>query len=421
MRDDSRYQKNTTEYSDSDVLNFLLETANISLEDVAQDMKKSKVAKVLERHSNTISQHKDGRWRTYVKQSDGKRKLLVAPTEGKLQEMLVEHYERIDKKYQADYITVEQLYPAWKSLKSLHGASSTYMRRIDADWRNYYAGTKIVKTPLGKIKKMDMDIWVHELIQKVGGKKKQYYNISMIMRQILDYAVDADIIPQNLLQQVKINGRMVFTPEKKKSSETQVFTKQEVNALYETAWKDFREDNNTVHKLAPLAVMFQFQTGIRIGELCVVRYEDIIDAEIYVQRMYRYEEKQVIDYVKGHHDGRYVTLTPFAKELIETARRYQQKNGLPANGYIFSVSNEPLSYYAIRKLYYRYCDEIGTCTKSSHKSRKTYISALIDAGVNINEIRELVGHTDERTTYNSYCYDRKTKSERVEMITNALA
>ena len=413
--------ENTCGYSDSDILHFLVQNSTISLEDVAQDMKKSKVQKVLARHTNTISQHKDGRWRTYVKQADGKRKLLVAPTEEKLHEILVEHYDRLDKRYQADHITIEQLYPAWVNLKRLHGASSTYLRRIDADWRNYYAGTKIVQTPLGKLNKLDMDIWVHELIVRVGGRKKQYYNISMIMRQILDYAIDADIIPQNPLQQVKINGRMVFTPEKKKPSETQVFTKQEVDALYQTAWRDFHEDNNTIHKLAPLAVMFQFQTGIRIGELCVVRYEDIADTDIYVQRMYRYEEKEVIDYVKGHHDGRYVTLTPFAMELIETAREYQKNNGLPSNGYIFSVNNDPLSYYAIRKLYYRYCENIGTCVKSSHKSRKTYISALIDAGVNINEIRELVGHADERTTYNSYCYDRKTKSERIEMITKALS
>ena len=144
------------------------------------------------------------------------------------------------------------------------------------------------------------------------------------MRQMLDYAVEADIIPQNPLKQVKINARMVFLPEKKKASETQVFTKPEVEALYQTAWKDFNDDHNTVHKLAPLAVMFQFQTGIRIGELCVVRYEDIEDDEIYIQRMFRYEEKTIVDYTKGHNEGRYVTLTPFARKLIETAKQYQE-------------------------------------------------------------------------------------------------
>ena len=143
--------------------------------------------------------------------------------------------------------------------------------------------------------------------------------------------------------------------------------------------------------------------------------------EIFVNRMYRFETKEVVEYTKSHNAGRYVALTAEAKSLIETAKRYQQEHSMCDSGYIFSVNEEPLSYYAIRKLYERYCKEIGTVNKSSHKSRKTYISALIDGGVNINAIRELVGHADERTTYNSYCYDRKTKSERVTMIENALS
>lgn len=94
---------------------------------------------------------------------------------------------------------------------------------------------------------------------------------------------------------------------------------------------------------------------------------------------------------------------------------------MPDNGYIFSVNEEPLSYYSIRHLYTRYCKGIDTIDKSSHKARKTFISALIDGGVNINEIREMVGHADERTTFNSYCFDRNTKEERVKLIEKALA
>ncbi len=55
------------------------------------------------------------------------------------------------------------------------------------------------------------------------------------------------------------------------------------------------------------------------------------------------------------------------------------------------------------------------------KAIKTYISTLIDAGVNINTIREMVGHEDERATYNSYCFDRTDKSERMKIIEAALS
>ena len=58
--------------------------------------------------------------------------------------------------------------------------------------------------------------------------------------------------------------------------------------------------------------------------------------------------------------------------------------------------------------------------KSSHKVRKTYISALLDAHVNINTVRELVGHADERTTLKNYCFDRNTEEEKRKKVEQAL-
>jgi len=214
----------------------------------------------------------------------------------------------------------------------------------------------------------------------------------------------------------------MFPPTKKKSSETQVYTNDEVTEFYKLAWDEFyNPPNNLVHRLSPLATMFMFQSGVRISEICVLRYEDIFDSEICVQRMYRYQEKEVVSFTKGGNEERYVPLTQSAKQIIALAKAKQKELGVNDNGYIFSINDDPLSYYSIRHCFNRYCRKIGISEKSSHKSRKTFISALLDAGINVNSVREMVGHADEKTTYNSYCYDRKTKAERIKMIETALS
>ena len=48
------------------------------------------------------------------------------------------------------------------------------------------------------------------------------------------------------------------------------------------------------------------------------------------------------------------------------------------------------------------------------------ISSLIDQQVNINTVCEMVGHTDERTTLNNYCFDRSIASEKRDKIEMAL-
>ena len=413
----------TTEYNEKAILDFLINSGRIDdIDGVVADMNKKEIERTIKKyHSYPITQGNDKRWRTYIKREDGTRKQIAKSSREKVIETLYEHYKSKEEVITTDVVTLTMLYPKWLDYKRAHGISSTSIKRFNSNWKTYYEGSHIAITPISKLSKMDFDLWAHNLIGDLNNSKKEYYNVSSLARQIIDMAVDMELIQENVFRKVKIDNKMMFNPVKKKSSETQVFTKEEVKALCDCAWNDYEKGHNIVHKLAPLAIVFQFNTGVRIGELCALRYEDIEGAEILVQRMYRFEEKEVVEYTKGHNAGRYVILTKEALKVIETARKYQETNGLDSNGYIFSVNNEPLSYYAIRKLYARYCELIGTVNKSSHKSRKTYISALVASGANIDFVRSQVGHAEARTTYNSYVYDRNPKAEQIAVVERALS
>ena len=212
----------------------------------------------------------------------------------------------------------------------------------------------------------------------------------------------------------------MFRHERKKASETQIYTRSEEAQLKRMAWDDF-ENRIKVHQLSPLAVLFQFETGVRIGELVALRYEDVNGRYLHVQRMWRRNAKEIVEHTKGTYGDREVILTSEALRIIESARKRQEELGVSTDGYIFSITDEPVSYYAVSDLYRKYCNKMGIEVKSSHKSRKTVISSMIDANMNINTIREMAGHADERTTYNNYCFDRSTEDERIEQMERALA
>ena len=91
-----------------------------------------------------------------------------------------------------------------------------------------------------------------------------------------------------------------------------------------------------------------FQTGMRISEACVVRYEDIIGDEILVQRMYLDYNGEIADRTKGLFGDRIIPLTSKAKELIEESRTRQQEEGVSDCGYIFSMTEEPVPYGELR-------------------------------------------------------------------------
>ena len=114
-------------------------------------------------------------------------------------------------------------------------------------------------------------------------------------------------------------------------------------------------------------------------------------------------------------------MSPRAIEIVNTVVQRKTELGLPVKGYLFSERNEPMPYHALKYLFEHYCESLGILHKSSHKARKTFISNLIATGMNINTVRQYVGHEDERTTLRNYCFDRDSEEEKLKEFNDAMA
>lgn len=129
----------------------------------------------------------------------------------------------------------------------------------------------------------------------------------------------------------------------------------------------------------------------------------------------------VVDYTKSEAGDREVYLSKTARKIIADVIASNREHSYSDNGYLFLNERGRIRSknvdYRIRK----YCRHIGISEKALHKIRKTYISTLIDSGLNINEIRKLAGHEDERTTYNNYCFNRMTDTQTENLLEMALA
>lgn len=401
-------------------LQFRDDDGKINLDDVKELMVDIERKKIIDDHPYSISHGKDGRWRTWVKDDNAKegRKKLVKASKDKLEEALVEHYLKHDERLVKLRMTLRELYPRWKKFKALH-VSETIIPRMDSDWKKYYENSPIIDKPIRELKKLELDEWIHSLIRQYDMTKTTYYNVSMIIRQMLDYAVDLEIVDVNEFRRVYVDGRRMFRKVRKKKDCTQVYSKDEVVILFQSAWNDYRNSVKLIYRLAPLALMFQFFTGVRLGELCALKYSDIENGILQVSRMLQRDTKTVVEHTKTYED-REIILPDGALQLVEEARNYQEEHGC-CSEYIFSTTDKPLRYREVNVLLKKYCEKAGILYRSSHSARKTYISSLIDAGININTVRSLVGHADERTTYFNYCFDRTPDAEKKNLLERALA
>lgn len=416
-------------------MQFLIESNTINLDNVQQAMINAKKEEILSKHKYKIFQGSDGRWKTTVPDETKKsgRRIIAKSDYNDFINELVAFYDSIEDNSNSineSLCTLTDILPKWLELKEVHTDSGSYIKRIYVDWNKYYKGKDIANIPVQNMTQIYLDKWVHQTIKDYNLTRNQYYNMSIIIRQCLDYCCQLNILQSNPFRDVKINKKL-FRKVRKPKSKTQVFLVKEQLLL-------FNEANNSFLRCpkctTPLMIMFNFFLGLRIGELTALKWTDIEDNYLYVHRSEVEDVKldlntgdvistsfKVVEYTKSDAGDRYVYLNSEAKKILRIVKRVNFEYGRNDDGFIFlnMKNGRRTTTDAVSTYLQNLCIRAGIANKSSHKIRKTYISSLFDHNINIDTIRRMAGHESEKTTLQNYCFDQTDSDDLNALLENA--
>ncbi len=407
-----------------------LENGIIDIDDVraSMEMKKSKRAKLLKAHKYKIWQGKNGDWYTYLPDLSRKtkRRLLRAKDQKVLENKVIKYYkETCEKPIQW---TLEMVYPQWLDYFKLHTRRASTVKRYTTEWTRFYLHDEIIKIPLKKLDKLTLDEWVHRKIKEHDLTKKQYYTMSFIIRRCMEYAEEKGWIDDNVFPKVKI-ARGTLRKVKKKPDETQVYLHNEEEMIIQAAWEEF---SSNMEDTAPLMIILEFYLGLRPGEMAAVMESDIANGVLHVQRMEirEYEETEhgyykntgvtIAEHTKTEAGDRRIDLVGTARDIIDMVKNINKERGFSGSYLFMDKNGERIKESIMTGRLRKYCEQLNIPYRSPHKMRKTVISKMLDAQMNINTVRKFAGHEDEKTTYNNYCFDVKRKEEIRNQLEEAL-
>ena len=407
----------------------------INLDDVLRQDEEMKKQEILKQHKYPISYGKgDNRWHTYIPDDTrpNGRKSVAKRKKEDLEEYLISFYSKLEKAKKEKPETLATFYPVWLRRKNLETRQGDYIKRIDSAWRRFYAKDPIAEMPLAELTAGYLQDWCLKSIREWNLTKTQFYNMSIILRQGLQYAHDLQVIHSNPFEHVKVDSKLFARPRKKADRE-EVFLYDEQPKLEQAAYEDFKKTCCTFSLSIPLA----FQLGIRVGECVALKFSDVDETApnyIHVQRMevddytltddsqVQSRGHKVVEHTKTEAGDREIYLTKKAREIIQTIHDFNKAHSLPTDGYIFVNENgnahRSSMDYRLRKC----CRMAGIPERSTHKLRKSYVSTLIDSGeINIKQIMRTVGHKSAKTTYGNYCFNRRGEAETQESFEKALS
>ena len=167
------------------------------------------------------------------------------------------------------------------------------------------------------------------------------------------------------------------------------------------------------------SIILALQTGLRIGEICGLKWEDI-DFENNVLHVNRTIQR--IQYSeKGNRKTKLIEIEP---KSSNSQRKIPISKGLRKNlidiketsksEYVISNKNKPLEPRTIAYRFQIVRKKIGLESFSFHSLRHSFATRCLEAGGNIAAISSLLGHSSTQMTLD--CYTNSFFSEERQLI-----
>ncbi|ALY08091.1 putative integrase [Bacillus phage vB_BhaS-171] len=306
----------------------------------------------------------------------GKRKQLTRSGFKKKAEA-AEEAARLKKEFktkQVTSITFEKLYDLWN--QSAEVKDSTMSQRdyiVKAHILPYFNKKKVEK-----VKPLDVQNFIQWLKDK-GLKQNSIVNVRGFLVAILNKAVDLELIEKNPALNIKV---------KKEKSKKAAWKVDEAKEFLE-----YCQDNS----LYWLAYYFALYCGMRIGEICALKWDDLREDSVFIERTAaQINGKWITQTPKTEGSYREVPLNDTLKEKIAIWEQSKKDDWLFSGKEQFIIPN------TIRKDFYRLTGETDLPKINFHDLRATHITMLLDAGVPVHIVAKRVGHSDISMTLNVY-------------------
>lgn len=319
-------------------------------------------------------------------------------------------FEEGDYKKRTNEYTFEEVYKHWLKVYEYEVRESTFVKTTQI-FENHVL-PEIGNYIITKIQPFHLQELVNEWHKKFKSHKT-FYNY---MKRVFKYAYVQEYIKKNPTDKVIVPKKKIDYGIEKKTKD--FYSKPELELLLNTL------KEHEPHKWYTVFRLFAY-TGIRRGELLALKWKDIDfkEATLNIDETLTtgMDNRQIIQPPKTD-DVRKIGLDQGTIQALKQWKAEQAEfllglgfNALSSDQIVFSNErdNGYLNLSAPANALVRICKRHDIEPINLHGFRHTHASLLLEAGLEIEEVMDRLGHSDIQTTMNIYTHitpERKDKS-----------
>lgn len=361
----------------------------------------------MSRVGENITKRKDGRWEARYIKGYKNGEAVYGYLYGKTYEEAKKKKNKAIEQLSCEVcsnesITFNHIVDSFLSQKKYQVKESTYSHYvwlINSHIRKQFSSISVDEIDSLLIEKFISAELNSGRINKEGGMSpKSVKDTLCLLKSIIKYGVEKGLIADGTLPAVR--------SPKVSRGQIDIFSTEECEKI---------ESKAIVSSEMYYGIYFCLYTGLRIGELCALRWSDIdvLNECIYINRTISRinntnesgsKTKIIIDSPKSESSIRVIPLP--AKIVSHLSQRYPENN----ETYFLTRTNryiEPRNYYEKYKKFLLSC---GIEKHTFHALRHSFAIHCIEKGFDAKVLSEILGHSDVKITLDRYVHpslDRK--------------
>ncbi len=312
----------------------------------------------------------------------------------------------------SENVTLISIFPEFLKIRKINVAATTWRKDI-RNFEMYISDSPTGQKPLKDLSLKDgYDFFNHCRKIKPDLKRKYWNSISVTLKAIFQYCIDSGVIHANPFANMRLNQNL-FEPPTKQQPGINVFSDRERALVCSEAL----EDANRTKSAIPLGIIVLFNLGIRIGELCAIKWRDFYDRN---GKLYIHIQREMVDDVddNGKSKGciilehcktptsdRELLLNQKCREMFKMVHDINKAAGLPTSDddFVFLRTRKGKITFCTARSFaprlQKYCRKVGMETsKSPHDVRRTALTNMYRAGMALTAVQKYAGHSTLKQT-----------------------
>ena len=353
--------------------------------------------------------------RTVGHKADGTpiRKTFYGTGINEANEKADEYMRKLDSGMSLDFqnVTIDSLMYKWLFQVKLNELKPSSFQSYEGTYRNYIKDSSISGLPVYKMK----SIHIQEFYNKLGKDKSfsQIKKLNKLLKSFFTYAEREGFILKNPCYNVTIPNQNGL--KTKKQDNIEYFNDSEIINLKKAI---------SGHKFENL-ILTALGTGLRQGELLALKWENVNLEEKYLEVKETIKTVYVFD-SEGNKSRETLIQTPKTTTSLRQVdlpdKIVELFTTIPHNGeFVFcDEDGQPYSAKTIFGNWKKLLEDNNIPHKKFHSLRHTYATMLLNKGVDLKTVQDLMGHSDITITQIYLHILPKTKTDAVNRLNDIL-